>query len=59
MSPLLCGLIRMHQATHVGDKWRGKSGIVNIQGPNLIPAHWIVGQLLDKLKQSDKKKIQS
>ncbi|MFT5883574.1 MAG: arylsulfatase A-like enzyme [Arcticibacterium sp.] len=40
---------RMHQATHVGDKWRGQSGMSEY-ADGLIQLDWIVGQLLDKIK---------
>lgn len=40
---------RMHQKTHVGEKWRGKSGHSEY-ADGLMQLDWIVGQLLDKLE---------
>jgi arylsulfatase A-like enzyme len=40
---------RMHQATHVGDKWRGKSGMSEY-ADGVIQLDWIIGQLLDKIE---------
>lgn len=41
---------RMHQATHVSDKWRGKSG-QSEYADGLMQLDAVVGQLLDKLKE--------
>ena len=41
---------RMHQATHVSDKWRGKSG-QSEYSDGLMQLDAVVGKLLDKLKE--------
>ena len=41
---------RMHQATHVSEKWRGKSG-QSEYADGLMQLDAVVGQLLDKLKE--------
>lgn len=41
---------RMHQKTHVSEKWRGKSGMSEY-ADGLMQLDWVIGQLLDKLKE--------
>lgn len=41
---------RMHQATHVSEKWRGKSGMSEY-ADGVMQLDWVIGQLLDKVKE--------
>ena len=41
---------RMHQPTHIGEKWRGKSGMSEY-ADGIMQLDWVIGQLLDKLKE--------
>lgn len=41
---------RMHQPTHIGEKWRGKSGMSEY-ADGVMQLDWVIGQLLDKLKE--------
>jgi arylsulfatase A-like enzyme len=41
---------RMHQITHVPDRWKGKSGM-STYADGLMQLDFVIGQLLDKLKE--------
>ena len=41
---------RMHQTTHVSEKWRGVSG-QSVYADGVAQLDWIVGELLDKLEE--------
>lgn len=41
---------RMHQTTHVSEKWRGTSG-QSVYADGVVQLDWVVGELLNKLEE--------